>query len=80
MGLTAGEELDLLIRWLGKESSDHVKRLRSVHVRDPKAALHNAWERLTECYGAPEIIENALLQRLENFPRVLNKDFINFIS
>ncbi len=27
LGLTAGEELDLLIRWLGKESSDHVKRL-----------------------------------------------------
>ncbi|XP_055071017.2 uncharacterized protein [Misgurnus anguillicaudatus] len=76
LGLTAGEELDLLIRWLGKESSDHVKRLRSVYVSDPKAALHDAWERLTECYGAPEIIENALLQRLENFPRVLNKDFI----
>ncbi|XP_055061254.2 uncharacterized protein [Misgurnus anguillicaudatus] len=76
LGLTAGKELDLLIRWLGKESSDHVKRLRSVYVSDPKAALHDAWERLTECYGAPEIIENALLQRLENFPRVLNKDFI----
>lgn len=76
LGLTAGEELDLLIRWLGKESSDHVRRLRSVHVSDPKAALHVAWERLTESYGAPEIIENALLQRLENFPRVASKDFI----
>lgn len=76
LGLTAGEELDLLIRWLGKESSDHVKRLRSAHVSDPKVALNVAWERLTECYGAPEIIENALLQRLENFPKIFSKDYV----
>ncbi len=67
LGLTAGEEL---------ESSDHMKILRSAHVSDPNIALKVAWERLTECYGTPEIIENALLQRLENFPKIFNKDYV----
>ncbi len=49
LGLTVGEELDPLIRWLSKDSSDHVKRLRSALVSDPNVALNVAWERLTEC-------------------------------
>ncbi len=74
LGRTAGEELDLLIRGLGKESSDHVKKLRPAHVSDPTVALNVTWEILIECYGPPGIIENALLQRLENFPKILSKD------
>ncbi len=76
LGRTAGEELDLLIRGLGKESSDHVKKLRPAHVSDPTVALNVTWEILIECYGAPEIIENALLQRLENVPKILSKDYV----
>lgn len=37
--LTASEELDLLVKWLGKESSEHVKRIRAVHITNPQAAL-----------------------------------------
>ena len=75
LGLTATEELDLMTRWLGKESSEHVKRMRSVHVNNPAAALQKAWERLRECYAAPEILENALFKRLDDFPRVTAKDY-----
>ena len=32
------------------------------------------WEWLEDSYGSPEIIEHALLQRLDNFPRTFNKD------
>lgn len=35
----AGEELDLLVKWLGKESFEHDKRIRAVHVTNPEAAL-----------------------------------------
>lgn len=44
--LTASEELDLLIKWLGKESSDHVKRIRAVYISNPQAALQLSWTRL----------------------------------
>ncbi|KAL2082436.1 hypothetical protein ACEWY4_022254 [Coilia grayii] len=74
LGLTATEELDLMTRWLGKESSNQVKRLRSVHIASPGIALRKAWERLQECYAAPEIVEKALFTRLEKFPRVSAKE------
>ncbi|XP_051244002.1 uncharacterized protein LOC127356365 [Dicentrarchus labrax] len=61
LGLTATEELDLMTKWLGRESSNHVKRLRSVYITNPFIALTKAWERLQERYAAPEIIEKALL-------------------
>ncbi|KAI2644797.1 Paraneoplastic antigen-like protein 5 [Labeo rohita] len=72
--LTATQELDLMTKWLGKESGEMVKRIRSVHVNNPNLALHKAWERLRECYAAPEIIERSLFQRLDSFPRFSAKD------
>lgn len=33
------------------------------------------WERLDECYGAPEVIENSLLERVDNFPKISDKDY-----
>ncbi|XP_061128960.1 uncharacterized protein LOC133150443 isoform X1 [Syngnathus typhle] len=74
LDLTASEQLDLLSKWLGKESSEHVRRLRAVNIGNPNAALRTAWERLDECFGAPEVIENALFAKLDNFPRISNKD------
>jgi len=32
------------------------------------------WQRLEECYGSAEMIENALLTKLEEFPKISNKD------
>lgn len=74
LGLTATEELDLTTKWLGKESGDQVKRLRAVHATNPVIALRKAWERLQECYAAPEIIEKAPFNQLDNFPRVSGKE------
>ena len=39
LDLTRNEELDLLTKWLGKESSSHVSRLRSAHFNNPGVAL-----------------------------------------
>eukprot|EP00079_Xenopus_tropicalis_P036616 XP_017950387.1 PREDICTED: uncharacterized protein LOC101733460 [Xenopus tropicalis] len=74
LNLTAKEELDLLIKWLGPESADRVKRLRAVHVDYPDAGLAAAWGRLEQTYGSSEAIENALFKRLQNFPKITNKD------
>lgn len=58
LGLTYSEELDLLVKWLGKESSEHVRRICSVYVTNHQAALHLSWQRLQECYATPEVVEN----------------------
>ncbi|XP_012817189.1 uncharacterized protein LOC105947022 [Xenopus tropicalis] len=33
-----------------------------------------AWQRLDECYGAPEIIEESLWKRIDGFGKISNKD------
>lgn len=76
LNLSAGEELDLLTKWLGNQSSEHVIRIRSVHVASPDTGLRMAWDRLEECYGSPEVIERALFERIENFPKISHKDAI----
>lgn len=72
LSLKPSEELDLLTRWLGEESSRHAKRIRSVH--NPAEGLCQVWTRLQDCYGTPEAIEKSLLDRLECFPKVSNKE------
>lgn len=65
---------DLLTKWLGPESSTQAMRIRSVHVHNPTAGVNMIWQRLEESYGCPEMIEHALLQKLESFIPVSNKD------
>ncbi|XP_040908610.1 uncharacterized protein LOC121191510 [Toxotes jaculatrix] len=74
LNLSAREELDLLTKWLGVESSEQAKRIRSVHILNPTAGVSMVWQRLEECYGTPEVIEDALLKKIEHFPRLTNKD------
>lgn len=74
LDLTEAEELDLLVKWSGKESSEHVRRIISVHIRQLAAGLRMAWDRLEQCYGTPEAIESALFARLENFLKISSKD------
>lgn len=64
--LSANEEMDLLIKWLGSESAKHVRRIRAVHVGNLSLSLHKAWEHLEECFGSPEVIEKSLFDTLEN--------------
>lgn len=74
LNLSYQEELNLLVKWLGPESSAQAKRIRSVHVNDPRAGVFMVWERLEEAYGSPEVIESALLKKLDAFPPISNKD------
>ncbi len=78
--LTVTQELDLMTKWLGKESGEMVKRIRSVHVSNPNLALHKAWERLHECFAAPEIIERSLFQRLTVFLGFQLKTTPNYLN
>lgn len=75
LNLTASEKMDLLVKWLGKESPEDAKRMRSVHINQPLKGLDMIWTRLEECYGAPEVIERALFRRVENFPRIASRDY-----
>lgn len=75
LDLSPSEEMDLLAKWLGSESSDHVKRIRAVNVNQPERGLRMVWNRLEECYGSPEVIESALFKRLDVFPKISNKDY-----
>ncbi|XP_075539206.1 uncharacterized protein LOC142573874 [Dermacentor variabilis] len=70
LGLSAQEELDLLIKWHGPESSRQARRLKSVHVDDFSTGLNVVWKRLDDVFGRPEAIEDALLKRLEDFPKI----------
>jgi len=64
----------LIIKWLGEESTEQAKRIRSVHVFNPTAALNLVWQRLEECYGSSEAVEHALLKKVEEFPKLTNRD------
>ncbi|KAK3545643.1 hypothetical protein QTP70_008781 [Hemibagrus guttatus] len=72
--LSATEQLDLLSKWLGEQSSHYVRRIRAVHTGNPDTGLRKAWERLEDCYGSPEIIEKSLFDRVDSFPKISNKD------
>ncbi|XP_071226640.1 uncharacterized protein [Salvelinus alpinus] len=74
LNLSAREELDLITKWLGAESSEQANRIRSVHIFNATAGLNMVWQRLEECYGTPEVIENALLKKIDDFPKLANKD------
>ncbi|KAK0131205.1 hypothetical protein N1851_034110 [Merluccius polli] len=68
LNLTPREELDLLVKWLGADTAEQARRIRSVHVLNPAAGLR------MECYGTPEAVEHALLKKIEVFPKLTNKD------
>lgn len=74
LNLLPQEELDLLAKWLGPQSAAQARRIRAAYVYNPKAGLNMVWQRLEECFGAPEIIEHALLKRVEDFPKVSNRE------
>lgn len=74
LSLTPSEELDLLTRWLGPQSSEQVKRVRAVHVADPAAGRRMAWCRLAESFGSAEIIEKTLFDKLDCFPKISNRE------
>lgn len=74
LDLSAGEELDLLVRYLGKNSARQVKQMKAVNIRSPETGLAMAWDRLEEVYGSPEAMEQALFQKVESFPKVMPRE------
>ncbi|XP_056093862.1 uncharacterized protein LOC130072671 [Rhinichthys klamathensis goyatoka] len=72
--LSAREELDLLCKWLGPSSSEQAKRIRAVHIHNAPTGLRMLWQRLEDVYGSPEVIENALLRKVEEFPKISGKE------
>ncbi|XP_038132002.1 uncharacterized protein LOC119777240 [Cyprinodon tularosa] len=74
LDLSATEELDLLVKYLGKDSAEQIKRIKAVNIRHPPAGLSLAWERLEETYGSPEAMEHALFSKVEKFPKVSSND------
>ncbi len=72
--LSPNEELDLLVKYLGIESSRHAHSLRAANVHDPFKGLNRTWERLDERYGCPEMVEASLKNKLSSFPKLTNRD------
>ncbi|KAL0151744.1 hypothetical protein M9458_052970 [Cirrhinus mrigala] len=72
--LSPREELDLLIKWLGPASKEQARRIRAIHSHNSAAGLSMVWQRLKETYGTPEAVEHSLLKRIEEFPRISNRD------
>ena len=67
LGVTPAEELDLLIRWLGPESSLQAQSVKVACAFDSPSGLKQIWSRLDSRYGRPEVIEDCLRKNLINF-------------
>lgn len=74
LNLSPQEELDLLSKWLGPQSAAQARRIKAAYVNNPRAGLSMVWQRLEECFGAPEVIEHALLKKVEDFPKLANRE------
>lgn len=57
--ISAFEEMDLLIKWLGSESKRFASSIRGSNINDPVKELHRIWERLEDRKCRPEMIESA---------------------
>lgn len=64
----------MLTKWLDKDSSEQALRIRYINVRQPTLGLRTIWERLNKAYGSPEGMESALFSKIENFPKIHNRD------
>ena len=74
LNVTAFEELDLLVKWLGLESMKYAQSIRASNANQPSRGLERIWEQLNEWYGCPEMVEAALKNKLANFPNLSPKD------
>jgi hypothetical protein len=72
--ITPAEELNLLVKWTGPKSTEIIKKIRSVNIHDPAVGLKEAWARLGEYYGRPEVITNSLLKTIKDFPKINQHD------
>lgn len=64
----------MLIKLLGKDSSKQALRIRSVNIHQPSIGLKAIWERLNKTYGSPEAMGRALFNKIDNFPKIHNRE------
>lgn len=67
--------MDLLLKWLSKESAEHVEQIKAIHINHPEAGLEMIWDRLEQTYGSTEVMEDALFKRTDTFPKITNRDY-----
>lgn len=72
--VTPFEEIDLLVKFLGPESSKFAASIRTANTTYPKRGLERIWSTLQERYGSPELVESALKTKVRDFPRITNRD------
>ena len=70
------QQLNLLVKWLGVESTKQAESIRRSNADNPTECLMLLWNRLDTRYGSPEMVEASLKARLTNFPKLTNKDNI----
>ena len=76
LNLTPFEEIDLIVKYLGTESRKFAISIRSSNTHYPVRGLLRIWERLEDRYGRPEMVEASLKKKLNDFPKLNNKDSI----
>ena len=70
LSVTPQEETDLLVKWLGVDSSRQALSLRAANIHNPVVGLQRIWLRLDERFGAPELVEDSLRKKLAAFQRI----------
>ena len=70
LSVTPSEELDLLIKFLGRDSSKWAVSLKLSNAFMPDHAVCLVCERLDERFGRPEFVEAALKTKLSKFPKI----------
>ena len=73
--LTAAEEVDLLVKWLGPTSSKQALRIRSANADNPEKCRDRIWERLEDRFGRPEMVEDTIKRKIASFTKITTKDY-----
>ncbi|XP_052818526.1 uncharacterized protein LOC128244575 [Mya arenaria] len=68
------EETDLLIKYLGAESSKYAISIKTANAHEPSYARDEIWIRLEEMYGRPELVEVSIKKKLNSFTKI-SKDY-----
>ena len=70
LGVAAADELDLLIKYLGKDSTKSALSMKVSNPHDPARGLSLLWSRLDERFGSPELVESALKNKVNKFSKI----------
>lgn len=51
-----------------------LKEVRAVHIHNPSTGLRMLWQRLKDDYSSPEVTENTLMKKVEDFTKISAKE------